>query len=236
MHETLELPSRQAAAAGNRDRAVGWHTGAVGRKSDDVVAESIFRSVWRRWYSYIDGFGTLSPLVLALAVGGLLLVGQVAWADTITLWSTVWIVVIAAMVSALAAVVEVLRDRTDWLRAIYSVPRVDVKKVDPITVTSGAQVSSKRMRVMVNNRSSTAHSFAATVVGTDGVSGPEVPWPVAWRHGSGREHRLFPGDKEMLDIAGVRTWPSMQSPVLELFLADQHTAPDSLLSSGVSRI
>lgn len=158
------------------------------------VAEQPWRSVLRRFIEAVDLTGNVLALVVAAAAA----VGVGAWAEW---WLGVIVFLLVAVLMTCVTTYSVLVDRNDALRAILARPEVAVAPAMFRGSIDGGELSVHH-RVLITNNSSLPCRLVAKVVAIEGVAGPEVPWPLPWRHGSEeRAHRLFPGDAEMLLVA-----------------------------------
>ncbi len=189
------------------------------------VREPIVRTVIRQAWANVDNFGTLVWLVV-----GVVAIVSANVADAIDAETTGGLVVLVVAGAGVWATVGVLRERTAALRTLLGTPDLSVGPGPQLGVAysgedGGLTGVSDRIRVIVGNHSAVAHRLIAKVVEIDGVDpGPEVPWPVQWRHGTpDGVHRLFPGDVEMLDVAGLLN-RTTKDPCLEVFLPSPHQA------------
>ena len=192
---------------------------------DGDVREPIARTVIRQAWANVDNFGTLVWLVI-----GTVALASANVADAIDAKTTGGLVVLVGAAAGVWATVEVLRERTAELRTLLGTPDLSITAGPQLGVAYGGEAGtlsgvSDRIRVVVGNHSVVAHRLIAKVVDIDGVRpGPEVPWPVQWRDGTpDGVHRLFPGDVEMLDVAGLLNRAS-KDPFLEVFLPQPHRA------------
>lgn len=184
--------------------------------------ESLARTFGREWWAHADAAGNFLQIVFWLIAVVFVAV------EIDQFWAAALGVALVGL-SAFRAMWRVAQQRTDWLRRIYARPTLSVAPGPELEVyDANSNSSSRRIRALVSNESDTACDLVATVVELDGLPDtgrPEVPWPVQWRHGTGRVHRLFPGDSEMLDVAGVRqVLKHGFEPQLEVFLPAPHSA------------
>ncbi len=179
------------------------------------LEKHILRLVGRRWVDFLSDLSTLAAV--AIAIGALL---NAASRDLVSWWLSILLIAVAAVGATTRATYEVLRERTEWLRRLYAVPEIAVELAPTLTVGQpGEAWLSRVVRVMVTNESSWTRDFVATVVEFNGVDGgPEAPWPIEWRHGQARTHRLYPGDLEMINVVGIVTEQGVKDR-LQVFVA-----------------
>ncbi len=133
----------------------------------------------------------LGVWLIALLVAGNALDSGAA--EAVQTWLVVGLGVLALVSLVIVAPIQLGLDVRSKLIALLDVPEVEAEVGRPFA---------NLVRVRITNRSPGAHEFAAQVVGTENIPpGPEVPWPVPWRHSKYRIHRLYPGQNEMLKMA-----------------------------------
>lgn len=197
--------------------------------------EELDRSLWvvvgYRWLSYVDLVGNIGFVVVVLIT----VFASVAVGVKVNGWLGGILGFGLVVASFAIAGANVLRDRTSWLREIFERPDLTVE-LGPEMEVAEAPWTMRMVRVMVQNNSDLPRLLVAKTADLTGLVGsrPEVPWPVRWRHEKSREHRLFPQDQEMLDVAGIRHFDSRGNPVddhptLRVFVAGDHGAGDVLV-------
>jgi hypothetical protein len=160
-------------------------------------------SVLSRFLHLFDQVGTLIGL-LALVVT---VIGYRLIADS---WISVWLLAGLVPLLIVFAIYDLLRARTRALRQLLDRADITVAAAELATVITETRHLTL-VRLTVRNRSPGPRRLTAKVTAISGFEGPEVPWPIRWRHGADeRVHTLFPGDEEMLEVIELdRTRPRL---------------------------
>lgn len=175
--------------------------------SDDQIPNSLIKELRRNYLLQVGGEAVrifthwefLASVVIWIVL--LLLARQqisVEDAASVEAWVAVGLAVVALPTLLVFAPLSLGARRRSQLLTLVDAPEVSASLVPWLLAGTPPLI-----RVMIRNDSPGAHSFSAKVVDTVGLPpGPEPPWHVPWRHSRMRDHRLHPGDEEMLQV----TW------------------------------